>query len=205
METAISSAPIDPHVASFLATPRKMLIGGRWVEAVSGKTFATLDPATGEELARVAEGAKQDIDRAVHAARAACDTGPWRTMTASQRGRIIGNIGNPIEQHLEEFAELAPRQRQAAWGPRGCAVDSVPYGGLGDENRREHHPDLGSVRQEQLPRLHRARAVGVVGQIIPWNFPLLMAAWKLGPALAAGCTIVLKPAEQTPLSALAAR
>src|ERR1700681_1630989 len=100
METAVSS-PVDPRVASFLATPRKMLIGGRWVDAASGKTFATLDPSTGEVLAQVAEGDKQDIDRAVRAARAAFDTGPWRKMTVSERGRIIWNIGNLIEQHLE--------------------------------------------------------------------------------------------------------
>src|SRR5688500_12221780 len=106
MEIAISSAPIDPRVASFLATPRKMLIGGRGVDAASGKTFATLDPATGEVLAKVAEGDKQDVDRAVNAARAAFDTGPWRKMTVSQRGRIIWDIGTLLEQHLEEFAEL---------------------------------------------------------------------------------------------------
>jgi len=107
MDVAVSpSVPIDPSVAAFLAVPRKMLIGGRWVAAASGKTFATLDPATGEVLAQVAEGDKQDIDRAVGAARAAFDTGPWRRMTASERGRIIWKIGDLLDQHLEEFAML---------------------------------------------------------------------------------------------------
>src|SRR6476646_3339600 len=107
MDVAVSSSvPIDPNVAAFLATPRKMLIGGHWVAAASGKTFATLDPATGEVLAHVAEGDKQDIDRAVGAARAAFDTGPWRRMTASERGRIIWKIGDLLDQHLEEFAML---------------------------------------------------------------------------------------------------
>src|SRR5580704_17085538 len=94
MEVAVSSAPIDPRVARFLATPRKMLIGGQWVNAASGKTFATLDPATGDVLAHVAEGDKQDIDRAVNAARAAFDSGPWRKITASQRGHIIWKVGD---------------------------------------------------------------------------------------------------------------
>src|ERR1700733_6658041 len=208
MEIAVSS-PIDPRVASFLAKPRKMLIGGHWVDAASGKTFATLDPATGDVLAQVAEGDKQDVERAVGAARAAFDTGPWRKMTGSQRGRIIWNIGNLVEQHLEEFAELESldngkplRVARAADVP--LAVDLFRYM-AGWATKIE-----GNTIPLSVPYTPGAKylaytlrePVGVVGQIIPWNFPLLMAAWKLGPALAAGCTVILKPAEQTPLTAL---
>jgi phenylacetaldehyde dehydrogenase len=209
MGIAVSSAPIDPRVASFLATPRKMLIGGRWVEAASGKTFATLDPASGDVLAEVAEGDKQDVDRAVHAARAAFDSGPWRKMTPSQRGRIIWSIGNLVEQHLEEFAELESLDNGKPLGVARAAdvplaVDLFRYM-AGWATKIEGNTIPISVPYTPGARYHAytvREPVGVVGQIIPWNFPLLMAAWKLGPALAAGCTIVLKPAEQTPLSAL---
>ena len=208
MEIAVSS-PIDPRVASFLATPRKMLIGGHWVEAASGKTFATLDPASGDVLAEVAEGDKQDVDRAVRAARAAFDSGPWRKMTPSQRGRIIWNIGNLVEQHLEEFAELESLDNGKPLGVARAAdvplaVDLFRYM-AGWATKIEGNTIPISVPYTPGARYHAytvREPVGVVGQIIPWNFPLLMAAWKLGPALAAGCTIVLKPAEQTPLSAL---
>jgi phenylacetaldehyde dehydrogenase len=209
MATAVSSAPIDPRVARFLATPRKMLIGGQWVNAASGKTFATLDPATGDVLAHVAEGDKQDIDRAVNAARAAFDSGPWRKMTASQRGHIIWKVGDLIDQHLEEFAELESLDNGKPIGVARAAdvpltVDLFRYM-AGWATKIEGNTIPISVPYTPGARYHAytlREPVGVVGQIIPWNFPLLMAAWKLGPALAAGCTIVLKPAEQTPLSAL---
>src|SRR5204863_7614962 len=157
----------------------------------------------------VAEGDTQDVDRAVHAARAAFDTGPWRKMTVSERGRIIWNIGNLIEQHLEEFAELESLDNgkplnvaRAADVP--LAVDLFRYM-AGWATKIE-----GSTIPISVPYTPGARylaytmrePVGVVGQSIPWYFPLLMAAWKLGPALAAGCTVVLKPAEQTPLTAV---
>jgi phenylacetaldehyde dehydrogenase len=209
METIVSSTAVDPRVASFLAVPRKMLIGSQWVNAASGRTFTTLDPATGEVLAQVAEGDKEDIDRAVSAARAAFDNGPWRRMTVSERGRIIWNIGNLIEEHLEEFAELESLDNGKPIAvARGAdvplAVDLFRYMG-GWASKIEGNTLSLSVPYTPGVRYHAytlREPVGVVGQIIPWNFPLLMAAWKLGPALAAGCTVVLKPAEQTPLSAL---
>ncbi len=209
MDIAVSSAPIDPRVANFLATPRKMLIGGRWLDAASGKTFNTLDPATGEVLAQVAEGDKQDVDRAVRSARAAFDSGPWRRMTVSERGRIIWKIGSLIEEHLEEFAELDSLDNGKPIGVARAAdvplaVDLFRYM-AGWATKIEGNTIPISVPYTPKARYHAytvREPVGVVGQIIPWNFPLLMAAWKLGPALAAGCTIVLKPAEQTPLSAL---
>jgi phenylacetaldehyde dehydrogenase len=207
----IATTPIqfEPTVSGFLTQPRKMLIGGKWVEAASGRTFPTFNPATGEVLARVAEGDKEDIHRAVKAARAAFDTGPWRKMTPSERGRIIWKIADLIEKHLEELAQLDSLDNgkpvavaRAADVP--LATDLFRYM-AGWATKIE-----GNTIPISVPYTPGARylaytmrePVGVVGQIIPWNFPLLMAAWKLGPALAAGCTIVLKPAEQTPLSAL---
>ncbi len=209
MGIAVSAGQLKQAVSGFLAVPRKMLIGGRWSDAVSGKTFPTYNPATGEVLALVAEGEKEDIELAVKAARAAFETGPWRKMTSSERGRIIWKIGDLIEKHLEEFAQLDSLDNgkpltvaRAADVP--LAVDLFRYM-AGWATKIE-----GNTIPISVPYTPGARylaytvrePVGVVGQIIPWNFPLLMAAWKLGPALAAGCTIVLKPAEQTPLSAL---
>jgi phenylacetaldehyde dehydrogenase len=196
-------------VSSFLAVPRKMLIGGKWLEAASGKTFPTYNPATGEVLARVAEGDMEDIDRAVNAARTAFETGPWRKMTASERGRIIWKIGDLLEKHLEEFAQLDSLDNGKPVGVARAAdvplaTDLFRYM-AGWATKIEGNTIPISVPYTPGTRYLAytlREPVGVVGQIIPWNFPLLMAAWKLGPALAAGCTIVLKPAEQTPLSAL---
>ncbi|PYV62036.1 MAG: betaine-aldehyde dehydrogenase, partial [Acidobacteria bacterium] len=205
----ISVAQVDPRVTSFLEKPRKMLINGSWVDAVSGKTFPTYDPSTGEVLATVAEGDRADIDLAVKAARNAFDTGPWRKMSASERGRLIWKLADLIEAHAEEFAYLESLDNgkpltvaRAADVP--LAVDLFRYM-AGWTTKLE-----GNTIPLSVPYTPGAKyfsytlrePVGVVGQIIPWNFPLLMAAWKLGPALASGCTVVLKPAEQTPLSAL---
>src|SRR5438046_3456965 len=190
-------------VSQFLATPRKLLIDGRWVAASSGKTFDSIDPATGEVLARVAEGDKADIDAAVKAARRAFENGPWTKMSASERGRIIWKIADLLEEHTEEFAELETLDNgkpisvsRVADVP--LAVDLFRYmSGWSTKIEGNTIPIAGTFFAYT-----RREPIGVVGQIIPWNFPLLMAAWKLGPALATGCTVVLKPAEQTPLSAL---
>jgi phenylacetaldehyde dehydrogenase len=190
-------------VSQFLATPRKLLIDGKWVAAVSGKTFDSIDPATGEVLARVAEGDKADIDLAVKAARRAFESGPWPKMTASERGRIIWKIADLLEKHTEEFAELETLDNgkpisisRVADVP--LAVDLFRYmAGWATKIEGSTIPIAGPYLAYT-----RREPIGVVGQIIPWNFPLLMAAWKLGPVLATGCTTVLKPAEQTPLSAL---
>src|SRR5512146_2151745 len=209
MGIAVSTVQMEHSVADFLATPRKMLIGGKWVEAASGKTFATLDPASGEVLAQVAEGDREDINRAVQAARRAFDTGPWRKMTVSERGRIIWKIGDLIEKYLEEFAELDSLDNGKPVGVARAAdvplaVDMFRYM-AGWASKLEGNTIPLSVPYTPGARYHAytlREPIGVVGQIIPWNFPLLMAAWKLGPALATGCCEVLKPAEQTPLSAL---
>lgn len=205
----ISVAQVDPRVASFIAKPRKMLINGHWVDAVSGKTFPSYDPSTGEVLANVAEGDRADIDLAVKAARKAFETGPWHTMTPSERGKLIWKLGDLIDAHTEEFAFLESLDNGKPLTVARAA--DVPLAGelfrymAGWANKLE-----GNTIPLSVPYTPKAKylsytlrePIGVVGQIIPWNFPLLMAAWKLGPALATGCTVVLKPAEQTPLSAL---
>ncbi len=208
MSVAATIQPVQ-SVAGFVATPRKMLINGKWVEAVSGKYFPTYDPATGEVLAQIAEGDREDINLAVKAARAAFDHGPWRKLTVSERGRLIWKLADLLEANLEEFAQLESLDNGKPVGVARVAdvplaVDLFRYM-AGWATKIE-----GNTIPVSVPYTPGARylaytlrePVGVVGQIIPWNFPLLMAAWKLGPALAAGCTIVLKPAEQTPLSAL---
>ena len=190
-------------VSQFLATPRKLLIDGRWVAASSGKTFDSIDPATGEVLARVAEGDRADIDLAVKAARRAFESGPWAKMSASERGRVIWKIADLLEEHTEEFAEL-----ETLDNGKPISVSRVADVPLAVDLFRYMAGWATKIEGSTMPvagpffAYTRREPIGVVGQIIPWNFPLLMAAWKLGPALATGCTIVLKPAEQTPLSAL---
>jgi phenylacetaldehyde dehydrogenase len=196
-------------VQKFISRPRKMLIGGQWVDAASGKTFPVYEPSTGDIIAQVAEGDKADIDKAVSAARAAFESGPWSRMHPSDRARLIWRLGDLLEQHIEEFAQLESLDNgKPLTVARGAdvplAVDLLRYM-AGWATKIEGTTIPLSVAYTPGVRYHAytvREPVGVVGQIIPWNFPLLMAAWKLGPALAAGCTVVLKPAEQTPLSAL---
>ncbi|HUA41408.1 MAG TPA: aldehyde dehydrogenase family protein [Streptosporangiaceae bacterium] len=200
---------LDHNVEAFIGTPRHMYINGQWVDAASGKTFETPNPATGETLARVAEGDAEDINRAVSAARAAFEEGPWSRMTPSERGRIVWKIGDLILQHVDELAQLESLDNgkpflvaQAADVP--LAADLFHYM-AGWATKIEGNTINISVPYMPGANFHSytlREPIGVVGQIIPWNFPLLMAAWKLGPALATGCTVVLKPAEQTPLTAL---
>jgi phenylacetaldehyde dehydrogenase len=193
----------------FIRSDHKLLIDGDWVDAAAGETFETINPATEEVLTEVAYGRGEDIDRAVKAARRAfADDSPWRRMNASDRGRLIWRIADLIEEHGDELAMLesldngkpvaiaraadvalaADLFRYMAGWPTKIEGTTVPISAL---------PAPGEYLAYTL-----REPVGVVGQIIPWNFPLLMAAWKLGPVLACGCTVVLKPAEQTPLSAL---
>jgi phenylacetaldehyde dehydrogenase len=209
MGTAVSSTTLHNNVTEFVSQRRPMLINGQWVQSASGKTFPTYDPSTGEVLAHIAEGDREDIDRAVKAARAAFDRGPWRRMTAAQRGKLIWKLGDLIEEHLQEFAELECLDNGKPLTV-ACAAD-VPLAAdmfrymAGWCTKNEGSTIPLSVPYTPGARYHAYTVhepIGVVGQIIPWNFPLLMAAWKLAPALAAGCCIVLKPAEQTPLSAL---
>ena len=199
---------VDRSVEEFTAAARNLFINGQWADAASGKTFETPNPATGETLARVAEGDAEDINQAVRAARAAFD-GPWSRMTPSERGRIIWRIGDLILAHTDELAQLESLDNgkpfvvaQAADVP--LAADLFHYM-AGWATKIEGNTINISVPYMPGANFHSytlREPVGVVGQIIPWNFPLLMAAWKLGPALAAGNCVVLKPAEQTPLTAL---
>lgn len=184
--------------------PIKMLIGGQWVEAASGETFETINPSTGEVLARVAAGASEDINRAVAAARKAFESGPWPKMTASQRGRLLLKLADLIEQNAEELALLETLDngkpiKYARGGDVPLTADHFRYfAGWATKIEGETIP----VSVPNMFTYTLREPVGVVGQIIPWNFPLQMAAWKLAPALACGNTAILKPAEQTPLTAL---
>jgi phenylacetaldehyde dehydrogenase len=200
---------LDRNVEEFIGAPRQLFINGQWTDAASGKTFETPNPATGETLARIAEGDAEDINRAVRAARKAFDEGPWSRMTPSERGRIIWRIGDLILQHVDELAQLESLDNgkpfavaQAADVP--LAADLFHYM-AGWATKIEGNTINISVPYMPGANFHSytlREPLGVVGQIIPWNFPLLMAAWKLGPALATGNCVVLKPAEQTPLTAL---
>ncbi|MDT7042103.1 aldehyde dehydrogenase family protein [Candidatus Nitronereus thalassa] len=209
MSATVTETPLLPSVQKFLATEGKLLIDGTWIPALSGKTFSTFNPATGEPMCQVAEGQKGDIDLAVKAARRAFDKGPWRKLTASERGKMIWKLADLMEARLEDFAQLESLDNGkpvavARVADVPLAIDLFRYM-AGWTTKIEGNTIPISVPYAPGAQFHAytlREPVGVVGQIIPWNFPLLMAAWKLGPALAAGCTIVLKPAEQTPLSAL---
>ncbi|MFF2654949.1 aldehyde dehydrogenase family protein [Streptomyces sp. NPDC058045] len=197
----------NESVERFVSRPRPMLIGGEWVQAASGRTFDTVDPATGTVLATVAEGDAADVDRAVAAARGAFGSAAWRRMSPMDRGALLHRIADVIEAHGDELALLESRDNGkpvtlaravdvgtsvklfryfAGWPSKleGSTIPVSPRGGLRVLNYTTLQP------------------VGVVGLIVPWNLPMSMACWKLAPALAAGCTVVLKPAEETPLSTL---
>ncbi|WP_142661105.1 aldehyde dehydrogenase family protein [Methylacidimicrobium tartarophylax] len=199
--------PIHPRVEEFLRGPKRLLVGGQWVNAASGKTFATVNPATEETLAQVAEADAEDVDRAVRAARSAFTTGPWSRMAPAERGKLLWKLADRIEEHLEEFAQLESLDNGkplavARVADVPLAIDLFRYMAGWATKIEGNTIPLGLADPESYLAYTVREPVGVVGQIIPWNFPLLMAAWKLGPALACGCTVVLKPAEQTPLSAL---
>lgn len=183
--------------------PGKLFINNEWTDARSGKTFAVTNPATEEPLALVAEGDKADIDTACRAARRAFEQGPWRKMSARERGRVLYRLAGLIEKNKQELAELETLNNgkpifETLNADLPLTIECFEYyAGLADKIHGDTIPVSGNFFNYTL-----REPAGVVGQIIPWNFPLLMAAWKLGPALATGCTVVLKPAEQTPLTAL---
>lgn len=206
MATATQTIPMEKSVAAYVAKPRLMLINGKWVPAASGKTFPTYNPSTGEILCQVAEGDKEDIDRAVAAARAAFDKGPWRNFTPSERGRIVWKLADLLEKHAEEFAQLESLDNgkpitMSRIADIPTSVDQLRYY-AGWATKIEGNTIPISAHGAKFLAYTLREPIGVVGQIIPWNFPLVMATLKLAPALAAGCTVVLKPAEQTPLTAL---
>jgi phenylacetaldehyde dehydrogenase len=205
MDASTSEGRLSSSAKAFIARRHKLLIDGHWVDAKSGKTFAVFDPSNGQQIAQVAEGGAADIDLAVKAARRAFEDGPWSKLKPTERGKLVWKLGDVLEAHADELAELESldngkpiRDARSVDLPFGCEL--LRYmGGWSTKITGQHIPISApgdwhaySIREP----------VGVVGQIIPWNFPLLMAVWKIAPALAAGCTIVLKPAEQTPLTAI---
>jgi len=206
MATTAVPVQLNQRVEEFIRRPRKMLIGGQWVEAASGKTFETHNPATGEVLAHVAEGDREDIDRAVKAARKAFEEGPWPEISPAARGRLLLKLADLVEKNHEELAELETLDNgKPVFFSRIADVPATAdmfryYGGWATKVEGTTVP-ISMPGAKYLAYTLR-EPVGVVGQIIPWNFPLIMASWKLAPALAVGCTVVLKPAEQTPLTAL---
>jgi acyl-CoA reductase-like NAD-dependent aldehyde dehydrogenase len=188
---------------AFLRAPKQLLIGGKWMPAKSGKTFETINPSNEEVLALIAEGDKADVDEAVKAARKAFDQGAWPNMGPHQRARLMLKIAELIDAHADELAELEtldngkPLTFSKAFDVPAAAETFRYYAGWVTKLYGETNPSDPAFFNYTL-----REPVGVCGQIIPWNFPLLMAAWKLGPALACGNTVILKPAEQTPLTAL---
>ncbi len=187
-----------------VALPKlKLLIANRWVASKSGKTFVTINPSTGDEICQVAEADTADVEQAVQSARVAFERGPWRTTRASERGRLLNRLADLIESNADQLAALESLDNGKPLSV-AKAVDVAKtvacyryFAGWADKVQGKTIPIDGDFLCYT-----RHEPIGVVGQIIPWNFPMLMMAWKLAPALATGNTVVLKPAEQTPLSAL---
>ncbi len=203
--SATATAQVHSRVQEFIGTPRKMFIDGKWVNAASGKTFPTYNPATGEVLAQVAEGDREDIESRREGRAQGVRERPLAEMTASERGRLIWKLADLIEQHARRVRADWRASTTASRSPwrasPTCRWPSTCSATWRDGRPRSRATPFRFCAASILAYTLR-EPVGVVGQIIPWNFPLLMAAWKLGPALATGCTVVLKPAEQTPLTAL---
>jgi acyl-CoA reductase-like NAD-dependent aldehyde dehydrogenase len=205
-DTAAPTLPdaLGATARAFIAGPHRLLIGSERPEAADGRTFATLDPATGREIAQVPHAGPADVAGALAAARAAFADGPWATMPPSGRERIMLALAQSLEDHAQELAQIESLDN-------GKPVNLAQYVDVaGSATHLRYFAGWptkieGAVLPVTAPNMHcytRREPVGVCAQIVPWNFPLLMAIWKIAPALAAGCTIVLKPAEQTPLSAL---
>ncbi len=204
MSTPVLSDALGEPARAFIASEHGLLIGAERLEAADGATLSTVDPASGAEIARVAHAGPHDVARAVAVAREAFESGPWASMSAAERGRLIGALADAVQAHEQELAEIEsldngkPVKLARIVDVAGTAAHLRYFSGWPTKIE-------GAVLPVAAPNVHcytRQEPVGVCAQIIPWNFPLLMAAWKIAPALAAGCTIVLKPAEQTPLSAL---
>jgi phenylacetaldehyde dehydrogenase len=210
MSAAIAAQPTpSDRVAAFLRRPARLLIGGQWLDAESDARIPVIDPATGVEVTSVPDAGRADVDKAVAAAREAFERGPWATMVPARREALIWRLAELIDQNADELAELESIDN----GKTKLMASIVDVPGArnyfrymaGWATKIEGSTIDISVGPPEGGRIHaftRREPVGVVAQIIPWNFPLVMAAWKLGPALATGCTCILKPAEQTPLTAL---
>lgn len=200
---------ISEPTRRFLARPRRMLIGAEWLEAASGETLEVIDPASGRAFTRVPAGAAADIDRAVAAARQAFESGEWPKMRPVDRERLLLKFADLVETNAQELAEIEALDNgksvvMARHVDVALVVDFLRYmaGWATKIEGSTMDVSVPLMRDRELFGFTRREPVGVVGAIIPWNFPLLMAAWKVAPALATGCTMVLKPAEETPLTAL---
>src|SRR5438552_12287188 len=190
-----------PAATKVSVKPGKLLIDGQWVDG--SKKFNTINPATEEVLAEITEASATDVDRAVEAARRAFEdrNGPWRKLSASERGRLIWKLADLVEKNIDELAELETLDNgkpifESRYVDMPTVIDVLRYyARLATKIHGE------TVNTFETAFTHTIRVpVGVLCLIIPWNFPLLLASWKVGPALACGCTIVMKPAEQTPLT-----
>ena len=203
------ATPLLSRVQDFISTDRPMLIGGQWVQANSGKTFETIDPATARPITSVAHGDASDVDRAVRAARTAFEDGPWARMKPNERERLLWRVGDLLNEYADVFGQLEALDNGKAATIAG-AVDVAWSADIFRYNAGLATKITGTTVDVSMPfvpggEFHAytlREPVGVCGLIVPWNFPLLMASFKLAPALAAGNTVILKPAEQTPLTAL---
>ena len=207
--TTTTEQPAGPNqrVLDFLSGPKRLLIGGEWVPALDGRTFATINPATETELTQVAHASEADVDRAVRAARAAFEYGsPWSRTTPRERGRLLWRIADLIDENAEELAQLESLDNgkmvaAARDGDIATTAEVFRYF-AGWANKIEGTTIPMSVPGKEYLAYTLREPVGVVAGIVPWNFPLLLACFKVAPALTAGNTVILKPAEQTPLTAL---
>jgi phenylacetaldehyde dehydrogenase len=207
--TTVHSAPVSvlERVTRFLATPHRLYIGGAWCSPATGATFETIDPATLQPLATIASAGPADVDLAVRAARRALTAAEWGRITPYQRSQLIHRLADIIERDAEEFAQLEtldngkPLSMSRVADIPGTVAILRYFAGWPTKLEGRTIP-VSPTRGRRMLNYTVLEPVGVVAQIVPWNFPLSMAAWKLGPALAAGCTSILKPAEQTPLTAL---
>lgn len=199
----VESLKIQDKVSQFLKEPVKLFINGEFVESKSGKTFSTYDPSTGEILAEVSEAQSEDIDSAVKAAKEAFENGPWSKMTSAERAHLMYKLSMLIEENQQEIAEIDSLDNgkpihEVLGNDIPNAIGQFRYfSGWATKTMGQTIP----VSPDSF-NYTKHEPVGVAGQIIPWNFPFMMASWKIAPALATGCTVVLKPAEQTPLSAI---
>nr|WP_051375261.1 aldehyde dehydrogenase family protein [Alicyclobacillus pomorum] len=203
--TTLESAFVSDTVRKFLLDgPKKLLIGGKWVDGQLGRTFHSIDPATGQPLAEICEAGEEDVHLAVQAARTALD-GPWRNVSPAERGRLLWQLADLIEQHSEELSQLESLDTgkpvtETSFVDIAFTVDHFRYfAGWTTKITGETLPV--SFPGSYLTYTRR-EPIGVVGAIVPWNFPLMITSWKLAPALACGNTVVLKPSEMTPLTAI---
>ena len=199
-----SIALLGGAAQAFLDRPKRLFIDGRWVDAVSGATLSVLDPAFGVEIARVPAGDAVDVDAAVRAARRAFN-GEWSRFTPADRAKLVWRLGDLVEANADEIAQIEALDNgkpvgDARWGDVANAYDLLRYMAGWSTKITGQTITLSSPQPFHAYTLREP--VGVCGQIVPWNFSFMMAVWKLAPALASGCTVVLKPAEQTPLTAL---